>query len=56
MNNFKGRREFDRTIMLGKNSPKIMAGMEIRRSWKIQQKITHDPKYRKRKQFALIFS
>lgn len=49
MNNFKGRGESDGTIMMGKNSPKIMAGMETWRCQKIQQKMTHDPEYRKRK-------
>lgn len=56
MNNFKGRRESDRTIMIGKNSPEIMAGMETWRLQKLQPKMMHDPEYRKRKQFAMIFS
>lgn len=33
-----------------------MAGMETWRLQKIQQKMMYDPEYRKRKQFAMIFS
>lgn len=55
MNSFKGRGESDGTIMIGKNSPKIVAGMETWRSQKIQQKMTHDPEYRKRKQFFQLW-
>lgn len=56
MNHFKGRGVADRMLIMGNSSPKIRLVWRHGELKKVQQKMAHDPEYRKRKQFTKIFS